>query len=127
MVTAIVQFRLSEPVTSEAARAAFSEAAPAFREVPGLHRKYFLLGEDGATMGGVYLWESREAADAFYSGVLRGYLRERYGVEPRITLFETRVVVDNLTGETLQAPAAGPDRGASVAQPARLSSSTPRG
>jgi len=35
--------------------------------------------------GGVYLWESREAAEAFYAAGFRAIIRERFGVEPQIT------------------------------------------
>jgi hypothetical protein len=104
MVTAIVQFQLPHPVSPEAAREIFAGAAPEYRRVPGLLRKDFLLGEDRTAMGGIYRWQSREAAEAFYQGVLRGYLRERFGVEPQITFFHTPVVVDNVRGETLLQP-----------------------
>lgn len=103
MITAIVQFQLPQPVTLEGARDVFLESAPQFRAVPGLLRKNYLLGEDGRTMGGAYLWQDRPAAEVFYSDVLRPYLRERYGVEPQITFFATPVVVDNVAGETITA------------------------
>jgi hypothetical protein len=45
--------------------AAFSQAAPAFRNVPGLIRKQFLLSADDQTAGGVYLREKEEAARRF--------------------------------------------------------------
>ena len=45
--------------------------------------------------GGVYLWQSRADAEAFYSGPwLRG-IRERYGMDPQIKYFETACITDN--------------------------------
>jgi hypothetical protein len=41
-------------------------SAPNYRGIPGLVRKYYLYGDD-RTGGGVYLWNSREAAERFYS------------------------------------------------------------
>jgi uncharacterized lipoprotein YehR (DUF1307 family) len=55
MITTLVQFKLLAPVTRDQAQKIFLDAAPKFREVPGLIRKYFLLSEDGGTTGGAYL------------------------------------------------------------------------
>ena len=66
--------------------------------MPGLVRKCHVLGDDG-TGGGVYLWESREAAEALYDGAWHAMIRQRYGAEPSVRYFETPVIVDNLTGE----------------------------
>ena len=41
------------------------KSAPLYREVRGLIRKDFLNGEECG--GGVYLWESREAAEAWFN------------------------------------------------------------
>ena len=57
-------------------------------------RKYYLFGED-RTGGGVYLWESREAADRMYSESWRKMIADRYGAAPEITYYETPVIVDN--------------------------------
>jgi hypothetical protein len=38
------------------------KSAPNYRGVPGLVRKYYLYGDD-QTGGGVYLWDSRDAAE----------------------------------------------------------------
>src|SRR5919106_5506011 len=66
MITAIVNFRLPDGTSAAEAARMFRESAPRYRGVPGLVRKYHVLGEDG-TGGGGYLWESREAADALYT------------------------------------------------------------
>jgi hypothetical protein len=96
MITVLVQFKLPQPVTPEQARAAFLATAPTYREVPGLLRKYYVLSEDGATAGGVYLWKSREDAARLYTQEWRTMVRERYGVEPLLTYFNSPVVVDNV-------------------------------
>lgn len=64
MITAIVQFPVREHVTRDKARELFSATAPRYREVPGLIRKYYLLTEDGNSVGGVYLWSSRGSCQA---------------------------------------------------------------
>ena len=63
MITALVQIKLPQPMAKDKAKDVFAGTAPKYREVKGLIRKYYLLSEDGATAGGVYLWISREAAE----------------------------------------------------------------
>lgn len=101
MITALVQFRLPQPVTRDKAREIFLITAPRYRDAPGLIRKYYLLSEDGGSAGGVYLWRSREEAEKVYSGDWRRLIAEKYGAEPSVQYFSTPVVVDNLTGEII--------------------------
>ena len=77
------------------------EVAPFFQRPPGLVRKYFLLSDDGATGGGVYLWSSRQTAHDFSEGTIRPMIKEKFHVEPSITYFETPVIVDNLSSQIL--------------------------
>jgi hypothetical protein len=98
MITAIVQFPVREHVTRDKARELFSTTAPRYREVPGLIRKYYLLAEDGNSVGGVYLWSSRDDAERMYSGEWKSFIKERFGAEPSVTYFESPVIVDNAAG-----------------------------
>jgi putative monooxygenase ydhR len=101
MITAIVQFPLPAPLTPEEAREVFRSTAPIYQGMPGLVRKLYLLSEDGRTGGGVYLWETREAAERAFDADWRRRLAERYGAEPRVAYFASPVIVDNLSGEIL--------------------------
>jgi len=102
MITALVQFKLLEPLTRDKAKEVFSSTAPKYREVHGLIRKYYLLSEDGGTAGGVYLWKSRKNAEQLYNDDWKEFIMEKYGSEPSVTYFESPVVVDNLVGEILK-------------------------
>ena len=101
MITALVQFRLPQPVTREKAQQLFVGSAPKYREASGLIRKYYLLSEDGGTAGGVYLWKSKKDAEGLYTTEWVNSIRERYGALPSVTYFESPVVVDNLTNEVV--------------------------
>ena len=101
MITALVQFKLPQPVTREKARQLFAGTAPKYRETSGLIRKYYLLSEDGGTAGGVYLWKSKKDAEALYTPEWVDFIRERYGALPSVSYFESPVVVDNLTNEVV--------------------------
>jgi hypothetical protein len=94
-ITTVVQFRLPQAISLEEATRRFESSAPKYRNVPGLIRKYYLRAEDGRTAGGVYLWESRAAADAVYSTEWREYVTKAFGSAPEITWFDTPVIVDN--------------------------------
>ncbi len=102
MITALVQFKLPQPVTREKAQEIFSGTAPRYREVKGLIRKYYLLSENGRTAGGVYLWDSREQAEKLYTEDWKRFVMEKYGTEPSVVYFETPVIVDNAIGEILK-------------------------
>ena len=97
-VLAIVRFPLPAGITRETARAAFEASAPRYRGVRGLLRKHYLYAEATGTGGGVYLFESREDAERLHDDAWRESMRERYGVEPSVELFEIPVVVDNVAG-----------------------------
>jgi hypothetical protein len=99
MITTITTFRVPKPLTREEARRIFLSTAPKYRDVPGLVRKAYVLSEDGATAGGVYLWKSRADAEAMYTPSWRAFVRERYGSDPSIMFFESPVIVDNDRGE----------------------------
>jgi hypothetical protein len=99
--TAIIQFPLQPGAPIDAVKNGFLEVAPFFQGPPGLLRKYFLLSDDGATGGGVYLWSSRQTARDFSEGTIRPMIKERFHVEPSITYFETPVIVDNISSQIL--------------------------
>lgn len=98
MITAVVQFGIRPPVGRAQAREMFAATAPRYREVSGLVRKYYLLAENGRSVGGVYLWRSRKDAERMYSRKWRKQIKERYGEEPSVTFFDCPVIVDNASG-----------------------------
>jgi len=98
MICATVRYRLPESIDRSACRDHFEKIAPGFREVPGLISKHFILGDHGVG-GGVYQWETREDAEAFYSGPWRDGIVERYGMEPEIEFFTVFCITDNAAGE----------------------------
>lgn len=98
MVIAFVTF--PQPVSGdEDPRTLLAAAAPEYQAVPGLRRKYFI--GDGERAGGVYEWADRAAAERYFDDAWRGRMRERYGVEPRVALFDAPCLVDNVCGEVL--------------------------
>src|SRR5580765_6775893 len=64
MITVFTTFTLPKPISRDEARSIFLSTAPKYRGVQGLFRKIYVLSQDGATVGGVYLWNSRPEAEA---------------------------------------------------------------
>jgi hypothetical protein len=96
MITAVVTFKLPPGITREQRVEQMKQASARFQSVPGLIRKQFLYDEARGLGGGVYLWETREAAEACYRGPWRDSVRKAAGgSEPEIAWFESPVVVDN--------------------------------
>ena len=95
MTTVVTRFPLPSNVAAEEIRAAFTEVAPHFRNVPGLVRKQFLLALDSRTAGGVYLWNDEVAARSFMLERVAPMIRTRFRVEPTIEFFESPVIVEN--------------------------------
>jgi hypothetical protein len=62
---AIVRFPAPAGLSGAKLRAVLENGVPRYQDLPGLHRKYFT--GNATHGGGIYEWESRAAADAFYN------------------------------------------------------------
>ncbi|MDT7784016.1 MAG: hypothetical protein QOF58_2435 [Pseudonocardiales bacterium] len=60
----------------------FAKVAHIYVGVPGLVRKYFGFSEDRLAVVGIYLWESKADADAFYSPEWVTDVKGRWGSMP---------------------------------------------
>lgn len=72
------------------------ESIPRFQGIPGLRRKVF-IGND-TTGGGVYEWDSRAAADAYFNETWTERMHDVYGAVPTVEFFDLHAVVDNASG-----------------------------
>ncbi|MFA7437791.1 hypothetical protein [Castellaniella sp.] len=79
--------------TKEKAMADAQSTIEKFSKVEGLLAKYYLNGEAGG--GGVYIWESKEAADKWYTKEWEEANVKRFGTKPILTCYENYVRLDN--------------------------------
>jgi len=95
----VVQFDLPKRTEEQAVKGATS-TAPIYRDLAakGLIRKDYLNGDAGT--GGVYLWQTRASAEAWFTEDRLVELTRRFGVRPKLTWYDTYVTVDNLKSET---------------------------
>jgi hypothetical protein len=76
----------------------FAENAPRYFKVPGLVRKHFGYSEDGKTVVGIYVWQSRRAAEEFYTPQWIAGVTSRWGVAPTRTDYEIPLTVESADG-----------------------------
>ena len=99
MITAFITFKLPGGTSREDILRAFRTSVEQLRGQPGLIRKHYLYNAAEGTAAGVYLWESRAAAEALYTPEWRKMITARYGSEPVIAWFDTPILLDNTTGK----------------------------
>ena len=71
------------------------KARAMFEGMPGLRFKFFTLDQKNQRAVNFYVWESIEAADAFFSQELEDRVTDLYGVRPTIDFVEIAQIVDN--------------------------------
>jgi len=96
MIVSIVTFKLLKRWTVAEAAAVFKSTAPRYLGKPGLVRKHYYVTEAGDRAGGIYLWESKAAAEACYTPEWKAMVTEKYGSPPDILYAEVPVSVDNV-------------------------------
>ena len=72
--------RFDTTLDEDAFAAVARDRVPAFLEVPGLIQKFFVRFDGGKGFGGVYLWETREAMEAYRASELAASVGEAYEV-----------------------------------------------
>jgi len=76
-------------------RAIAETASAKFAGMPLLRQKAFTLDEERQRATNVYLWESEQAARAFFTPELARRVKELYGVPARVEFAEVAALVDN--------------------------------
>ena len=93
-VVVVVTFPTPKEIDRAAMRALIEEAGPNYTNIPGLRRKYFLAG-DGVG-GGVYEWDSRQNAEAFYDEAWHAEVQKRFGTSPQIAIYDAAGIADGV-------------------------------
>ena len=92
-VATLVAIPIPPGVEHDALVKLFDASQPQYRQIPGLIRKYYTIGDDRQA-GGIYLWTSRAAAEAFYSEAWRAAALKRWGKPAAVRYFEVPIVLD---------------------------------
>ena len=85
----------ADTLDDERVRKVAAEARAMFEGMPNLRNKFFTLDENNPRATNVYVWESEDAARAFFSDELVERVTGLYGVRPEIEFAEVLELVDN--------------------------------
>ncbi len=100
MIGVLVTFQYDSGFDSAKIRKIAETARPRFENMPGLRSKTFTLNANAHEAVNMYVWDSEDAAKAFFNEELVQRITALYGVRPRIAFVEIPVLVDNAASKT---------------------------
>lgn len=95
MIGVFVTFRFADQMDEQALRRIAEAASPKFAGMPGLRSKAFTISPQGRRATNVYVWDTEEAARAFFSDALLTRITELYGVKPEVEFVRIASLVVN--------------------------------
>jgi hypothetical protein len=95
MITEIVLWRLPDGVSRKDVIEKFRASVPDWQNRAKLMHKAFLFDEAARRVGGVYVWETIEAAKEAHGPAFQERIRTSFGATPEFKYFETPIVIDN--------------------------------
>lgn len=104
MIVTLVTF--PTPESSADPRDLIKAAAPRYRNISGLNRKYFIGNETVA--GGLYEWHDRSSAERFFDQAWHKEMAARYGSVPEVVYFDAPCLVDNVVKQIISSDRAAP-------------------
>jgi len=95
MIGVFVTFRFGENFDEQAVRTIAVSSRAKFEGMPGLRSKAFTLNSAKREAANFYVWDSEEAAKAFFTDQLLERIAGLYGVRPSIEFVEIVTLVQN--------------------------------
>lgn len=107
MIVELVTFRAPPGVGWDDILADARHIVPKWRANRELVRKHFLLSDDETECAGLYIWPTREAAEAAHDAEWRAAVERRTGSAPTIRYFGLQMLLDNEAGTVTEWSKAG--------------------
>ena len=95
MIGVVVTFRYGENFDEQAVLKIAENARGRFEGLKGLRSKAFTFSAGKREATNFYLWESEEAAKAFFTEQLLERVTGLYGVRPTVEFVQIAALVDN--------------------------------
>jgi hypothetical protein len=95
MVGAVVTFRFGEKFDEQAVRKIAETARARFEGMPGLRSKAFTVDAAKRQALNFYVWDSEDAAKAFFTDQLLERVTGLYGVRPTVEMVQIATLVEN--------------------------------
>jgi len=98
MIGVFVTFRYGDNFDEQAVRKIAETARASFEGMPGLHSKAFTVNSGKREATNFYVWDSEDAAKAFFTDALLERVTSLYGVRPSIEFVQIATLVENDRG-----------------------------
>jgi heme-degrading monooxygenase HmoA len=95
MIGVVVSFEYNGDFDRSRVEKVAENARSMFEGMPGLTAKFFTFDQKQQRAVNFYAWESKAAAEQFFTPELRERVTGLYGVSPTIEFVEIAQVVDN--------------------------------
>ena len=95
MIGVFVTFRYGDTFDEQAVRKIAETARAKFEGMPGLRSKAFTVSSGRHVARNFYVWESEDAAKAFFTDELLQLVTNLYGVRPDIEFVQIAALVEN--------------------------------
>jgi len=95
MIGVFVTFRFADNFDERALRSVAENARARFEGMQGLRSKAFTLNPGKREAANFYVWESVDAAKAFFSDDLVERVAKLYGVRPSVEFVQVVTLVEN--------------------------------
>jgi heme-degrading monooxygenase HmoA len=96
MIGVSVTFRYGDNFDERAMRKLAETARVRFEGMPGLRSKAFTLNAGKREAANFYVWDSEEAAKAFFTEELLDRVASLYGVRPSVEFVQIVTLVENV-------------------------------
>ena len=95
MIGVFVTFRYGDNFNEQTVRKIAETARPNFEGMAGLRSKAFTLNSAKREAANFYVWDSEDAAKAFFSEKLLEQVTGLYGVRPSVEFVQIATLVEN--------------------------------
>jgi heme-degrading monooxygenase HmoA len=95
MIGVFVTFRYGDKFDEQAVRKIAETARVRFEGMPGLRLKAFTLNSEKRDAVNFYVWDSEDAAKAFFTDQLLERVASLYGVRPSVEFVQIASLVEN--------------------------------
>lgn len=95
MIGVFVTFPYGDDFDEQAVRRIAETARSRFEGMPGLRAKAFTVSAGRREATNFYIWDSEDAANAFFTDALLEHITDLYGVGPGVQFVQIAALVEN--------------------------------
>lgn len=99
MIGVVVTFRYGDNFDEQVVRKIAETARVRFEGMPGLRSKAFTFSPEKRQATNFYVWDSEDAARAFFTDELLQRVTGLYGVRPDVEFVQVAALVENVGAE----------------------------